>query len=233
MINKLTIIILVISTVNYLYNLNRLDDNDKTYLMFVQVWPPAWLLNKNVSYDFTNDYFTIHGIWPDYYNGSYPQFCNKSEKFDVNKLEPIKKDLVEYWTDFTNPENLWKHEFQKHFTCLEIEDAKYRGKELKFFELGLSLRNKYNLFTILDNSNIKPSDEIIYKTNDLLQCLKNSLGVNIIITCESDILTEVRICMDMDNNLINCPTEDGMCTRENIKYPYMNGIKNRTTLKAV
>ena len=43
------------------------------YFMFVQLWPLSWLLADRISdYPFNNNHFTIHGLWPEYKNGSWP-----------------------------------------------------------------------------------------------------------------------------------------------------------------
>ena len=35
----------------------------------------------------------IHGLWPDFKNLSYPQFCCDDYKFDMNELKSIESDL--------------------------------------------------------------------------------------------------------------------------------------------
>ena len=36
--------------------------------------------------------FSIHGLWPDYINGGYPQFCT-NQQFNLSTIEPILDDL--------------------------------------------------------------------------------------------------------------------------------------------
>ena len=83
-----------------------------------------------------NSNYTIHGLWIDYYRGGYPQNCNLSNKFYLNQLEPIKKDLNSYWYSCSdNSESFWKHEWLKHGTCFypKLNVFNYFNKTLNLF----------------------------------------------------------------------------------------------------
>lgn len=43
------------------------------------------------------DIWTIHGIWPTKYGTIGPQFCNKTESFDINTLKPLLNQLTQFW----------------------------------------------------------------------------------------------------------------------------------------
>lgn len=170
------------------------------YLLFVQLWPGSWITGKS---SFNNSYFTIHGIWPQYYNNSWPQYCTH-EQFNFTAIKPIYNDLVTYWTDFKNPPEFWLHEFRKHATCAEDDPA--LSNELKFFTTGLSLRKKYELFSILKNNFIIPSNQIKYPTDRIANIISEKLGYDIVVICdEHDILNEIRICLDKNLTQFNCP----------------------------
>lgn len=62
--------------------------------------------------------YTIHGLWIDYHNRSYPQFCNMTDKFNLNELTELKDNLYKKWDGcYGNSEDLWEHEWDKHGTC--------------------------------------------------------------------------------------------------------------------
>ena len=63
--------------------------------------------------------YSIHGLWPQHSLQNYPSYC-REVSFDVNKLEPLKKDLYKYWNTkkFNSAENFWKHEYTKHGSCM-------------------------------------------------------------------------------------------------------------------
>jgi ribonuclease T2 len=106
--------------------------------------------------------FSIHGLWPEYNNNSYPSYCNSSADFDVDKLEPIMDDLNKYWISYVGSnQNFWKHEYLKHATCYpEINELDFFDETMKiylftnttnFFRNNYKFNTSYNL-TQLENS---------------------------------------------------------------------------------
>lgn len=99
----------------------------------------ALLKNANIVYG-----ISIHGLWPNYANGSYPSFC-KNVEFDFDKLSPIIKELRDYWNlpgDIGKDEiSFWQHEWHKHGSCMFIELT-----ELEYFKKVLEL-----YFYIMEN----------------------------------------------------------------------------------
>lgn len=55
------------------------------------VLPPLLTIHTPRSYK-----FTIHGMWPNYADGTWPQFCDKTQ-FDESKLDDIMDELKELW----------------------------------------------------------------------------------------------------------------------------------------
>jgi len=88
--------------------------------------------------------YSIHGLWPNFADDTYPSFCKKVE-FDINKLKPIMKDLMDFWElpkDHNKEEDsFWKHEWLKHGSCmfLEMDELTYFKKAL---DLYLDIMNK-------------------------------------------------------------------------------------------
>jgi ribonuclease T2 len=81
----------------------------------------------------------IHGLWPDYYNGSYPENCNGP---DYKKLYNIKNDLEEYWYDCSKDESnkLWEHEWNKHGKCVYQQEKLI---QIEYFNKTIELFKKY------------------------------------------------------------------------------------------
>lgn len=173
--------------------------------MFVELWPGSWL-NGRHDYNFTNDYFTVHGLWPEYRNGSWPQYCNSS-KFNVSTLQYIKSDLVKYWTDFRNPQKFWAHEYYKHMSCIE-EDPIFQN-ELVCFKMGLAFRSYYDYYVALQRSGIKPSNDMNYTVVEVSDAVRKMTGFIPVIICDDNgILNEIRTCFNQNVTLIDCPDDE-------------------------
>lgn len=41
--------------------------------------------------------FTIHGLWPNYQDGTYPQFCESDYRFQEEEINDILQDMEYYW----------------------------------------------------------------------------------------------------------------------------------------
>jgi ribonuclease T2 len=188
------------------------------YLLFVQIWPPSWLIRANTTYNYTNNYFTIHGYWPQYFNGSWPQFCNNTQPFNTTNISGITTNLTTYWTDFINPYDFWKHEYYKHLTCLEnIYHDPYM-----FYITGLHNRQQFNLYNFLQSNNIYPSNTKQYKTANILKTITTNLHYTPTIICENKMLSQIYICMNKKLKLINCPPTNDACKNDLITFNIYN-----------
>ncbi|KAJ4417999.1 hypothetical protein N0V82_005851 [Gnomoniopsis sp. IMI 355080] len=99
------------------------------------------------------DSWTLHGLWPDFCDGSYTQYCDLSRQYDPAPngntsyvapyngsnigtfLEPFGRyDLLAYMNKYwvaqgqVNPD-FWGHEFSKHATCYSTFDVPCYGPQ--------------------------------------------------------------------------------------------------------
>ena len=139
---------------------------------------------------------------------SWPQFCNTT-KFNLTTLNTIKKSLEIYWTDFHNPINFWKHEYYKHASCAKKDIL--LNTEFLYFDKTLEMRKKYDLYKILSDNNIYPSNHKKYSISLFKNLFKKIFKFNPIITCnKNNILTEIQLCLNFNLNIINCPNDKFM-----------------------
>jgi ribonuclease T2 len=91
---------------------------------------------------FWNQYFTLHGLWPQYSAGGYPQTCT-TEAFNSSiPLDIGWSTMTQYWPNVqyaeTDPsyDSFWEHEWTKHGTCTGLLQEDY-------FTNALSLIKKF------------------------------------------------------------------------------------------
>lgn len=105
-------------------------------------------------------------------------------------------------------DSLWKHEWEKHGTCAAIE-MKSLNTQLKYFNEGLTLFNRYSINQLLQSTYIKPGIDAAYKLDEIFSALNLSIGNNFAIVCDKDknkqqYLFELRICFDKELNIHSC-----------------------------
>jgi ribonuclease T2 len=111
--------------------------------------------------------WTIHGLWPDFCDGTYPAYCDAAREYPspVAVLESAGKHKLlryirKYWEintrDGVDDEAFWKYEFDKHGTCMSTLEPKCYGngyregmKEAGYFEATWSLFERLDSFIVL------------------------------------------------------------------------------------
>ena len=115
---------------NYLFDMKKINEikknaKQKFYYLSLIKEEEEWL---------------IRGLWPRYNKNQYPTFCKKVN-FDINKLEPILKELNDKWYTEEKNENFWKREWEKHGSCMftELNELEYFEKTLELFDTALQI----------------------------------------------------------------------------------------------
>uniref|UniRef100_A0A0D9V902 Uncharacterized protein n=1 Tax=Leersia perrieri TaxID=77586 RepID=A0A0D9V902_9ORYZ len=151
--------------------------------------------------------FTIHGLWPDYDDGTWPACCRHTS-FDMDKILPLKPTLDKYWpslycssssTCFSGKGPFWAHE--KHGTCSSpvVKD------ELEYFSTALDLYFKYNVTEMLASGGIQVSNGKEYALTDVIDAIKCAFGASPQIVCKKGSVEELRLCFDKDLKKKYCP----------------------------
>jgi len=124
------------------------------------------LIDKNVNLiDFSyyqlrlqkcdsGDIFTIHGLWPEYDNSTWPSYC-KNITYDK---QLIPQDMDKYWYSCKGDSNsFWKHEWIKHGVCTDYTQLEYFTVVLDLYlDLNISdeCNNLYNKCSIYYYKNL-------------------------------------------------------------------------------
>ena len=159
------------------------------------------------------DRLTIHGLWPNNNDGSYPQSCS-DEKFDLSSLEQIRDELEEKWPNIKAlPSSslhgqFWEHEWSKHGTCTGLS-------QLEYFSHALTK-------LIPTPSMVKDAEEqhTFVNKDDLLSVYGGAEFAALV--CKKSYLSEVRVChqREKDGNVgerMECPPailKEGSCGKE-------------------
>ncbi|XP_003564836.1 ribonuclease 2 [Brachypodium distachyon] len=158
--------------------------------------------------------FTIHGLWPDYDDGTWPSCCRHTN-FDMDKISPLMPILEKYWpslycssssTCFSGRGPFWAHEWEKHGTC----SSPVVQEELQYFSTALDLYFKYNVMEMLASGDIQISDDKKYPLRDVIDTIKDAFGASPQIICKKGSIEELRLCFTKDLEPRDCLTTSAM-----------------------
>jgi len=170
--------------------------------------------------------WTIHGLWPTLGEEHKPVFCNSSWPFDESDVKDLKPKLEHQWPSFEpdhGDSGFWQHEWEKHGTC--CTDLPYLNSEHKYFSVTLSLNDKYDIFSVLEQNGIVPSDAKTYQVKDIENALFESYQVHPTVYCipvkgSKQMLSYVELCLDKQLCPINCLNSTADCNYdEPVQYP--------------
>ncbi|KAA8532975.1 hypothetical protein F0562_032908 [Nyssa sinensis] len=200
---------------------------DFDFFYFVQQWPGSYCDTKqSCCYPTTGKPatdFGIHGLWPNYNDGSYPSDCDPNSPYNQSKISDLISRLQKSWPTLACPSgtgsSFWSHEWVKHGTCSESILTQHG-----YFKSTLDLKDKLNLLQILQSAGIEP-DGGFYSLNSITTAIKQAIGYTPGIECNVDEsgnsqLYQIYICVDKSGSkIIQCPVlPSGRCASQ-IEFP--------------
>ena len=189
------------------------------YYVFSRSWAPTFCaVNQQSICNYSNssvEEFTIHGLWPSWRNGSWPQYCNK-QPYSGKDIQDILPDLQYHWSDDGNPDHKWwSHEWEKHGTCAVGQQGitnlrSYFAKSLCLdLELGANAKN------------ITPSESKPYNKKYLQEVFGAGIScVQIHKYGNLSLLSEIRVVVSLDLQHIEPMAEDNSCQETIYLLPY-------------
>jgi len=163
--------------------------------------------SKGVSKNFWN----IHGLWPS--DGKMGiNFCSE-EKFDIRQISHLKTDLASFWSGlYSSADSFHSHEWLKHGTCSRMSQADY-------FSTAMKIGKNVNVFSALQSNKIVPGG--VYNCQDVANAIRQHLKINTFtLQSVNGYLTSLKLCVDKDLRLINCPS--GSICSGRVQYPNLN-----------
>eukprot|EP01122_Echinamoeba_exundans_P000171 TRINITY_DN1014_c0_g1_i1.p1 TRINITY_DN1014_c0_g1~~TRINITY_DN1014_c0_g1_i1.p1 ORF type:complete len:232 (+),score=52.65 TRINITY_DN1014_c0_g1_i1:211-906(+) len=191
------------------------------YFLLMQQWPGT---ECNTSHCLPNadnyNYWTLHGLWPQRNDGSWPQCC-PGPSYDPSRLSDLKDLLNQYWPSFehgSDPNAFWSHEWEKHGTCAGT-DHSCCSTEHDYFASALGLVKNFNIESALEAANIKYGSE--YRTSAVQAALKSAFGVRPLVGCNRQYLFwTVGFCVDKNLKPFDCPPSNEECRAAEMFYPH-------------
>lgn len=162
------------------------------FLIFVQTFVPHICHNNsNPNCNPQPHNFTIHGLWPEYNNNTYPSFCNNT-KFNPDAIEDLVPLLNTNWPSYEGTNmNFWEHEFHKHATCdPNVTEHNY-------------FQNALNAFGTANSNNLWKKggfERNINYPNGLVTSWFDAHP-----SCHDGKVVELWRCHDLNMTLISCP----------------------------
>ncbi|KAF6171855.1 hypothetical protein GIB67_007376 [Kingdonia uniflora] len=219
------LLLFVLATQSLLNGVVLAQDFDFFY--FVQQWPGSYCdTKKSCCYPTTGKPdadFGIHGLWPNYKDGSYPSNCDPDTPFDPSKISDLKSTMQSSWPTLACPSGngmtFWSHEWVKHGTCSESILNQH-----DYFDSALNLKKQVDLLNILQSAGINP-DGGFYSLRAITNAITQATGYAPGIECNIDEsgnsqLYQIYLCVDTSGtNFIKCPLlPSGKCS-SSIEFP--------------
>ena len=172
------------------------------YYLLTLSWSPEFCTTSPSDPQCTGAHhfgFVIHGMWPQFNNGKWPQNCSTkpglSDPSSIIDLMPTKKLIT--------------HEWQKHGTCSGLSAQDYFALTRRAFE-GLQIPAQLKA----------PSSTVHLGLSDLRSAFRTANPTlsddNFSIACSGKQLSEVRFCMDKQLKPVSCHAKDTCSTNINV-----------------
>ncbi|KAA0041985.1 ribonuclease 2-like [Cucumis melo var. makuwa] len=144
--------------------------------------------------------FTIHGLWPDYNDGTWPACCN-GKNFDEKEIRTLLDPLKKYWPSLScsspstchgSKGSFWAHE--KHGTC----SYPVARDEYNYFLTTLNVYFKYNVTKVLNDAGYVPSNTEKYPLGGIISAIQNAFRATPSLECRKGAVKELHLCFYKD-----------------------------------
>ncbi|KAL9268208.1 Ribonuclease 2-like protein [Drosera capensis] len=110
--------------------------------------------------------FTIHGLWPDYNDGTWPACCSNS-RFDIKEISTLHDALDHYWPSMS---------CSSPSTC--------HGRKGSFWAHE----------SVLNEAGYVPSNSEKYPLGGIVSAIENAFHATPLLVCSKDAVEELHLC---------------------------------------
>ena len=149
----------------------------------------------------------VHGLWPNYRNGSWPSYCNQTMPWNYSQVTDIVPELSDRWSDTGEADpSWWQHEWEKHGTCAFgspwIKSQSDYFATTLWLDMYLSVNGRFN-----QSGGLRPTPYTQKELANIFQatpiCQLNGSG--------HYILEEIRLHVSVDFKSVEPTRDDGGC----------------------
>ena len=163
--------------------------------------------------NFPKNIWTIHGLWPNFKNGTIPDWCHGENDIEIEiKNESLYNYMKEYYRGlYRSDEGYWKHEYNRHGYCYNQRNNIDVNNYEEFFLKVVEIYKKYdlgNIFFDMYNQDLPKGDKLITKIE--MENFLKTKGLekgNYLLICDNNIIKsnkkvsfikEMRIRIELD-----------------------------------
>lgn len=171
----------------------KMNDSSFDSYIYSMSYQPEFCRENNEKFDGCQNFMeiwegqlTIHGLWPNRNDGSWPQTCS-DEQFNLSLLDDLSDELEQNWPNVKalkpgsrSHESFWSHEWSKHGTCSGLNQHDY-------FAMALHL-------LLPTPPIVKDNYGAVVKRKELEEGYDGSDMA--VFACKYGYLSEVRLCFE-------------------------------------
>ncbi|XP_027165356.1 ribonuclease 2-like isoform X1 [Coffea eugenioides] len=178
--------------------------------------------------------FTIHGLWPDYNDGSWPACCN-GPRYDSkevlcltmlcfghehafnrtsiqNTISTLTDVLKKYWPSLSCSKSSTCHGGKGTFWAHEWEKhgtccSPVIRDEYSYFLTAINVYSKYNVTQVLNEAGYLPSNSEKYPLGGIIAAIQNAFHATPELQCKGGAVEELRLCFFKDFKPRDCISE--------------------------
>ncbi|MEI6558626.1 MAG: ribonuclease T2 [Rhodospirillaceae bacterium] len=134
--------------------------------------------------------FVLHGLWPQYGAGGWPQFC-------LRPAPAVPEPIIEKMLPIQPDRGLIQHEWARHGTCSGLDVARYFEASAAAFA-GVAIPDRYQA----------PDHDLTTSVADLVAAFTAAnpglKAGDLSVHCKNQYLAELRLCLGRDLKPARC-----------------------------
>jgi ribonuclease T2 len=162
---------------------NKAEPGKYDYYLLTLSWSPEFCSIQGTGQECkAHPGFIVHGLWPQNFDGTYPQFCDEGRPGPAHPEQNM---------DITPDSSLLAHEWAKHGTCTRLAPDAFFGMERQAFQ---SVKIPA-FFSQLDHEVSVKTDAIVTMFDEANPGLPAG---SLVVSCVKERLSAVQVCLAKD-----------------------------------